>query len=279
MPELAEVEYYRKRWDAGVGGKVLAAELHADKRIFRGTDTRAMIRELPGAKLIASEARGKQMAFRFSRDLWIGIHLGMTGKLRVELPDFNAGKHDHLVLRQNRRALVFSDPRQFGRVLFFKGKGEPPWWANLPKALTSTAFRRATLRDALQRHRKLPIKATLLLQQHFPGVGNWMADEILWRARIHPATPSARIAGAQVAALWKDIRAVCFGALKYVGADFSDPPPGWLFHERWSRNGKCPSDGTPLKRNTIGGRTTAWCPKCQRQGPAVLSTPRKRAQR
>lgn len=263
MPELAEVEYYRKRWDAGIGAKILAAELRAEKRIFRGTDAHAMERELPGARLLASEARGKQMAFRFSRGVWIAIHLGMTGRLRVEPPEFPAGKHDHLVLRQKERALVFSDPRQFGRVIFFRGKGEPPWWASLPKALTSAAFTRAVLRDALQRHRKLSIKATLLLQQHFPGIGNWMADEVLWQARIHPLTPSGGIDGAHLAALWKSIRAVCLGALRHVGEDFSDPPRGWLFHERWSRRGKCPRDGTQLKRETIGGRTTAWCPKCQ----------------
>lgn len=264
MPELAEVEYYRKQWDVGIGATVLAVELHADKRIFRGTDTQTMSRELPGAKLVASEARGKQMAFQFSRGLWIAIHLGMTGKLRVEPPDFSANKHDHLVLRQSRRALVFNDPRQFGRVLFFKGKGEPPWWADLPKALTSAAFRREVLRDALQRHRRLTIKATLLMQKHFPGVGNWMADEILWRAKIHPLTPSGDIDGDRLMALWKTIRFVCAGALKHVANDFSDPPRDWLFHERWGRNGQCPRDGTPLKRDTIGGRTTAWCPKCQR---------------
>lgn len=263
MPELAEVEYYRKQWDGGLGAKVLAVELHADKRIFRGTDTRAMLRELPGTKLISSEARGKQMAFQFSRGIWIAIHLGMTGKLRVEPPDFTASKHDHMVLRQKQRALVFSDPRQFGRVLYFQGKGEPPWWAKIPAALTSAAFTRTALRDALQRHRRLPIKATLLLQQHFPGVGNWMADEILWQARIHPLTPSGEIDGARLAALWRSIRSVCLGALKHVGKDFSDPPRGWLFHERWGRKGKCPRDGTLLKRDTIGGRTTARCPKCQ----------------
>ena len=264
MPELAEVEFYRKQWDAGLGSKVLSVTLHEDKRVFRGTDTPAMLREIPGTKLLRSEARGKQMAFQFSRGVWIAIHLGMTGKLRLEAPAHPAGKHDHLVLRQKARALIFSDPRQFGRVLYFRGRGEPPWWAKLPPALTSTAFTRDVLRDALQRHRKLPIKATLLLQRHFPGIGNWMADEILWQARIHPLALSGEIRNAQLAVLWKCIRSVCFGALKYVGKDFSDPPRGWLFHQRWSRGGQCPRDGTALQRDTIGGRTTAWCPKCQR---------------
>jgi formamidopyrimidine-DNA glycosylase len=109
----------------------------------------------------------------------------------------------------------------------------------------------------------LPIKASLLLQRHFPGVGNWMADEVLWQAKIHPRMASGEIEGARLGALWKSIRFVCAGAMKHVSHDFSDPPRGWFFHERWSVGGKCPRDGTKLKRDTIGGRTTAWCPKCQ----------------
>jgi formamidopyrimidine-DNA glycosylase len=263
MPELAEVEFYRKQWDEGIGAKALRVELHADKRIFRGTDTKLMESVLRGATLIDSEARGKQMAFRFSRGAWLAIHLGMTGKLRVERADFEAGRHDHLVLRQKRRALVFSDPRQFGRVLFFQGKGAPAWWTEIAPALTSSEFTREVLRNALERHRRLPIKASLLLQQHFPGIGNWMADEILWRAKIHPRRASGDVTGASLTRLWKEIRFVCREALKHIGESFADPPRGWMFHERWSRNGKCPRHGTPLERDTIGGRTTAWCAKCQ----------------
>ncbi|HEY0551850.1 MAG TPA: DNA-formamidopyrimidine glycosylase family protein, partial [Verrucomicrobiae bacterium] len=209
MPELAEVEYYRKQWNAGLGAKVDTIALHADKRIFRGTDTTAMQRDLPGAKLTASEARGKQMAFRFSGGIWIAIHLGMTGKLRTEPPGFVPGKHDHLVLRQKRYALVFSDPRLFGRVLYFRGRGEPAWWSSISPALTSSAFTREVLRHSLQRHRNLPLKATLLLQKHFPGVGNWMADEVLWRAKIHPRQLSGEIQGARLNELWRSIRYVC----------------------------------------------------------------------
>lgn len=264
MPELAEVEYYRKQWDAGLGAKVLAVQLRADKRIFRGTDTAMIKARLPGQKLVASEARGKQMAFRFSQGLWVAIHLGMTGKLRPEPFGFTPGKHDHLVVLQKKQALVFSDPRQFGRVLFFQGQGEPLWWSKIPPALTSPAFSRAQLHAALQRHRKLPLKAALLLQAHFPGVGNWMADEILWLTRLHPRTASGDITGARLTALWKAIRFVCRAAMKHVGTDFSDPPKNWFYHQRWAAGGLCPRDGKILARDTIGGRTTAWCPHCQR---------------
>jgi formamidopyrimidine-DNA glycosylase len=263
MPELAEVEYYRKQWDAGVGAKVLEVALHADKRIFRGVDTSALKRELSGAKLASSEARGKQMAFKFSGNNWLAIHLGMTGKLRTEPGDFSPAKHDHLVLRQKQRALVFSDPRLFGRVLYFHGAGEPPWWSSIAPALTSKEFTPKVLEDALRRHARLPIKASLLLQKHFPGVGNWMADEILWRARLHPRAASGTIEGKALKDLWKQTVFVCREAMEHIGSDFSDPPRGWFFHERWSAKGKCPRDAAPLKRDTIGGRTTAWCPKCQ----------------
>ncbi len=264
MPELAEVEYYRKQWDAGVGAKVLAVELHAEKRLFRDVDLVALERELTGAKLLASEARGKQMAFRFARGAWLAIHLGMTGKLRTEGAGFVSEKHDHLVLRQQRRALVFSDPRMFGRVLWFQGAGEPPWWSEIAPPLTSDAFTRDILREVLTRRRRLPLKALLLVQIHFPGVGNWMADEILWRAKLNPLRPGGELSAAQSKALWKEIRFVCAGAMKHVSHDFNDPPRGWFYHERWAVGGKCPRDGAKLARGTIGGRTTAWCPKCQR---------------
>ncbi len=92
MPELAEVEYYRKQWDGGLGGKVLAVQLHAQKRIFRGNNPREIRRELTGVRLLKSTARGKQMLFRFSGENWLGIHLGMSGTLRCEAADFRPGE-------------------------------------------------------------------------------------------------------------------------------------------------------------------------------------------
>jgi formamidopyrimidine-DNA glycosylase len=264
MPELAEVEYFRKQWNPGLRQKIRSLSLHADKRIFRGSDTALMEKSLPGAVLLESAASGKQMVFRFSKDLWLGIHLGMTGAMRVEKRDFFPGKHDHLVLYQKQQALVFADMRQFGRVRFAQGKEPPDWWAAIPPALTSPDFTVQIMESFLQRHRKLPIKPALLLQNGFPGVGNWMADEILWRAKLNPHSPAGHIKGPASKALWKQIRFVCREAITHVSEAFADLPKGWLFNERWSKNGVCPIHATPLKRETIGGRTTAWCPKCQK---------------
>lgn len=268
MPELAEVEFNRKQWNRGLGQIVRAVELHPDKRIFRGTQASALAKALPGSKLLRSETHGKQMLFAFSNGLWLGVHLGMTGRLRVEPACFRPGKHDHLALFQKRQALVLADARQFGRVRFHQGRNLPPWWRELPADLSSRQFTVAVMENFLQRHRRLPIKSALLLQSGFPGIGNWMADEILWRAGVNPHLPAGRISGRQAAVLWKKLRFVCREALRRIGPTYSELPRGWLFHQRWNGQGRCPRHHTLLRREIIGGRTTAWCAKCQ-GGPVL----------
>ena len=104
-----------------------------------------MEKALTGATLEHSESRGKQMLFVAKKGAgksrsWIGVHLGMTGELRLEKPEYAAAKHDHLVLRQAKQALVFEDPRMFGRILYDEGVDAPKWWAKLPPDLLSAAF-------------------------------------------------------------------------------------------------------------------------------------------
>jgi formamidopyrimidine-DNA glycosylase len=271
MPELAEVDYFRKQWNPGLGHRIEEVLLHPKARIFRGTDTTRLVRALTGAKLERSEARGKQMLFvaggttsKSSVHCWLGLHLGMTGKLRMEPPDFKAAKHDHLVLRQASHALVFEDARLFGRVLFAESPDAPPWWARLPPELLSTAFTVKDLALFLKRRARAPIKAVLLMQERFPGIGNWMADEILWRAAIHPRQAAGALDAAQIKALYREIRWVCREALRIIGKDFSDPPDSWLFNHRWQKGGACPRTGAKLQHATIGGRTTCWSPARQK---------------
>jgi formamidopyrimidine-DNA glycosylase len=264
VPELAEVEYYRKQWDPGLRRKITRVALHKGKRLFRGVNEKRLVKALTGATFLGSEAAAKLMCFRFSGDAWLGIHLGMTGKLRIEPASFTPGKHDHLVLFQKAHALVFSDPRQFGRVHFSESREAPAWWASLPPAVTSPEFTLERVQAFMKRRARLAVKAALLLQPMFPGVGNWMADEILWRAKIDPRTLCGKLTPKRVETLWKEAREVCQISLATVGADFSDPPEDWLFHQRWSDKGICPRHGTGLQTATVGGRTTRWCPKCQR---------------
>lgn len=264
MPELAEVEFYRTQWNGGLQQKILSVRLNASKRIFRGTNTKSLEETLSSAIFLESFSHGKQMLFRFSKNGWLGLHLGMTGKLRCEKSSFEPQKHDHLVLRQKKQSLVFSDPRLFGRVLFHHGAHAPEWWTKLPASLISREFTFVNFKSFLKRHGKAPIKAVLLLQSGFPGIGNWMADEILWQSKIHPRHHAGKMSEENLKILFQKTRFVSREAMRIIGKDFSDPPKSWLFLYRWKKKGKCPCCGEVLEHATIGGRTTCWCPACQK---------------
>ncbi|HXP35458.1 MAG TPA: DNA-formamidopyrimidine glycosylase family protein [Chthoniobacterales bacterium] len=276
MPELAEVEWFRKQWDVGRGAEIVGLSLHGRNRVFRGSDGRGLQQRLIGAKLVSSHARGKRMLFEFSGDnpetigtrenvrSWLGIHLGMTGKIRVESVNYRPGKHDHLVLFQRARALVFTDSRQFGRVRFHHGSDEPDWWKSDAAAINSREFDRNLVDQFLDRHRKAPIKAVLLMQNGFPGIGNWMADEILWRAKVLPSKRTGRLSAREHAAIFRATKFVVRRSLETLGRDFSDPPRNWLIHQKWKRAGVCPIHRTRLRHATVAGRTTAWCTRCQK---------------
>jgi formamidopyrimidine-DNA glycosylase len=279
MPELAEVEFYRRRWhEAGVGKTVRRILAHAGKRVFREVTPAALTRALTGAKLVDSEAAAKQMVFRFDTGAWLGIHLGMSGELSAQPAAYPPGKHDHLVLVLDDVSLVFTDPRMFGGVRFAPGPEAPTWWTSIAPPLLSPAFTREALREFLQRRARAPIKAVLLMQERFPGVGNWMADEILWRAGIHPAEPAGTLRPAEITKLWTETRRVCRQALEKIAGRGGKLPPDlnvhipdtWLFHHRWEAGGLCPKTRKPLARGEIGGRTTCWSPARQRlrKGPA-----------
>lgn len=263
MPELAEVEWYRKQWDPGVGEWIIDVKFHARKYVLRDTDQR-QLRQLTGKKLIGSERHGKQMLFRFSDNLFLGIHLGMTGKTRIEAAEFRPEKYDHLVLYQAGHSLVFSDIRQLGRIRVHAGPNLPNWWKSDPPQIESPQFNRKFFEAFLDRHGKAPIKAVLLMQNGFAGIGNWMADEILWRAGVLPSRRTFRLTNHERAQIFKETKLVVKQALATTGKDFSDPPKNWLIHQKWKRKGVCPRHQVLLRHATIGGRSTVWCAKCQK---------------
>jgi formamidopyrimidine-DNA glycosylase len=265
MPELAEVERSRRLWEVGRGAKVLEVILRNRKsRIFRSIDPEELVRTVTGQRLFDSEAHGKQMVFRFGNrgQYWLGLHLGMTGELRVEKPKYPFLKYDHLVLRQSKQYLVFSDPRQFGRVLFTRSEAAPSWWAKLPPSILSNQFKRSSVTEFCRRRKASPLKALLLMQERFPGIGNWMADEILWRARLNPKIRAGTLRESQITTLYRVIRSVCTKAIEVMDKDWEFPKT-WLFAHRWEDGGKCPRCRTALVRDVVGGRRTCWCPKCQ----------------
>ncbi len=313
MPELGEVENYRRRWDVARSRPVLEVRLHPRAQVFTGASTRR-IRQLAGETLIDSEARGKWMIFRFTGAKWLGIHLGMTGRLWVDGAGEPGGKqgqprslradrvrdgdrrstepaeavvaevgasrrapdaaeqepvrerpcqdprHDHLRLVTPAGTLVFSDPRRFGRVRADVSDRPPSWWRDMPPAVTSDAFTVERLREFLKRRARSPLKAVLLDQTRFPGIGNWMADEVLWRAGLHPRRRAGSLDRPTTLRLHRTLRFVASSALRTIGRESRALPAGWLFHVRWADGGRCPRTGVPLVRETIAGRTTCWSP-------------------
>ena len=267
MPELAEVEFYRKKWEPGIGDPIAEVLVRPKARVFREVSSRSFVRFLKGESLMASHAHGKQMLFEFSGGNWLGVHLGMTGKLTAPTnDDFERAKHDHLVLRCKKRSLVFTDPRMFGKLTLDRGNDFPDWWLALPPAILDREFTKRWVADFVGRFTKSPIKSVLLDQRGFPGIGNWMADEICWRSKIDPAMKCGDLNDGQLAELWKSTRHVSRKAIEIIGTDWKTPPGSWLFTHRWKDGGDCPRKecGAHLIRAELRGRRTCWCPQCQK---------------
>jgi formamidopyrimidine-DNA glycosylase len=124
----------------------------------------------------------------------------------------------------------------------------------------------------LRRRARAPIKGVLLMQERFPGIGNWMADEILWRAAIHPKRPAGSLTTVELRILHRECRKLCHLAFDTIAGQGRYLPPNlnahiprsWLFWHRWKDGGRCPRTKKPLHREEVGGRTTCWSPARQR---------------
>ena len=262
MPELAEVAYYAAQWNPGLSQKILRVHTGPKPRFFRNTHSSAFA-ALAGTTYRHARTHGKNMLFEFSGGLWLSGHLGMTGELLTGPPEHPPTAHDHLVLYTKSIALIFRDFRMFGSVRLDESPSTPPAaWQSLPPEILSPQFTTARVAGALQRHARSPLKAFLLDQAWFPGVGNWMADEVCYQLQLNPATPSGTV---DPAALRKVLRAICQKSMKTIAVDWSDPPATWLMPYRWKDGGLCPDKncGTALVRETLRGRTACWCPVCQ----------------
>jgi len=265
MPELPEVEAARRRVERAVRGRrVRAAEAVHDPVVFRGVTARRFAEALVGRRVDAVRRRGKHLWFELDRRPWPAFHFGMTGSFRVyrdpaERPRF---WRLELVLAGGIR-LAFSDPRRFGRIrLLADPEREPPIGLLGPDPILEPPSTRALV--ALLARRRAPLKAVLLDQASFAGVGNWVADEILYQARLSPLRPAASLTKSEVGALRRALLAVLRRAVA-VGADSDRFPRTWLFHTRWGKQeGSTTSRGEAITHATVGGRTTAWVPERQR---------------
>ena len=196
---------------------------------------------------------------------WI-VHLGMTGRLQVCEPHADILKHTHAILKlASGKELRFVDPRRFGRLSVaragdFDAGGVEPLEADLDRFL------------ALFRGRKTPIKSALLNQKLLRGVGNIYADESLFRAGIRPRRRASTITRDQLARLLASVKEVLQEAIALGGSSISDyvdadGEEGFfqLQHRVYGREGEpCLVCKTPIKRIVIAGRSSHYCPRCQK---------------
>ena len=107
----------------------------------------------------------------------------------------------------------------------------------MPPSILDRQFTIAAVDAFLRGRRKTPLKALLLMQERFPGIGNWMADEILWRARLHPSRPGGDLGPGEARVLWRVTRDVCRRAIEVMDQNW-EYPDTWLFAHRWEKGGR-----------------------------------------
>jgi formamidopyrimidine-DNA glycosylase len=194
---------------------------------------------------------------------WV-VHLGMTGRVLVCKPEDEVEKHTHAIVKlASGRELRFVDPRRFGRLSVthgFEAAGSEPLQVELERFVR------------LFRGRKTPIKSALLNQKLLSGVGNIYADESLFRARIRPRRRAASLSRKDLRRLYLAVREVLTEAIELGGSSVSDyvdadGEEGFfqLQHRVYGREGEpCLVCKTAIKRVVIAGRSSHYCPKCQK---------------
>lgn len=277
MPELAEVEFGRKEAARIAQGKkiteVWAAE---DEIVFAGVPAKEVQSSLRGRTVVDTHRHGKYIWFELDRRPWPLFHFGMTGAFRVQGKDplplaSSPDEPDrswpprftkiHLVFEDGAE-LVMTNARRLGRIRFFEDpRAEPPVsklgfdpYLEMP---SPADFVKALLR------RKVAVKALLLNQAFAAGVGNWLADEILYQAGIDPRRRAADLTEAEARRVHAKMKAIVAKAVE-VDADKARFPKTWLFHHRWGKQADARVRGHVIEHLEIGGRTTAWVPDLQR---------------
>jgi formamidopyrimidine-DNA glycosylase len=272
MPELPEVETVVRTLRPRLVGRLIRNVQLARPDILQpaGTD---LANHLLGRTVRTVERRGKRIVIELDNGNRFYVHLGMTGRLTIELPDAPVKSHTHLVIEVTEPAnstsfqqVRFQDPRRFGGV----------WW--LGRTATGSermgpeplAIRWPQLATRLAKTRR-PIKSALLDQTLIAGLGNIYVDESLFRAGIHPLTLASALEPDQVCKLTRAIKQVLKTAIRHRGStlrDYRDAEGNaggfQQRHKVYAREGKpCTACKGMVERIVLGGRSTHFCAKCQ----------------
>ncbi len=255
MPELPEAERARQAIERALNREIVAVD-DTDTYVCRPHAPGEIASALTGRRLTAAHRRGKFMWVETDDggpDL--GLHLGMAGRIAIDEPP--ADRWDRFALEfADGGRLALHDRRRLGRAVI-----EPDFTHIGPDAgeVSRTEFRARIGRG------DTPVKARLLDQRAISGVGNLLADEILWQAGISPRRRTGSLSDDELDELRRATRRAIRNAIRRGGAHTGELNP-----ERRA-GGRCPRDGTELARARIGGRTTYWCPEHQPDAPVASS--------
>lgn len=272
MPELPEVETIRAGLEPHLVGRTFDRVEITDPRLTRPHDPREVAGELEGERVTALDRRGKYLVVRFETGRVLLIHLRMTGSLRV-LRDEDDDPYRRAVVRLDNEsdAVAYRDVRRFGTWLLLEpGELEPYLATRVGVEPLGDALTARSLADRLAR-RRAPLKAVVLDQRVFAGVGNIYADEALWWARLHPLRPACDVTPHELEALVRGIKRALRRGIARQGATLrdyrnADGAAGEMQTEFrvYGREGEpCFRCGHPIEKTRAGGRGTWFCPNCQ----------------
>jgi formamidopyrimidine-DNA glycosylase len=278
MPELPEVEVGRRLLErVAVGRRIERVRCADDRIVFAGVAPATVRRRLTGRRVVAAHRKGKHSWLELDARPWPVFHFGMTGRFRVPdelpLPLSGSGRVEDRAWPprfckiqlwfDDGGELVMTNARRLGRIrLLHDPEQEPP--------IRDLGFDPLLELPALARFRELlrartgTLKGLLLDQSFAAGVGNWIADEVLYQARLDPRRSVPSLAPGEVARLRSKLARVVETAVR-VDADKRSFPRTWLFHRRWGKQADAvTARGEAIEHLTIAGRTTAWVPGRQR---------------
>jgi formamidopyrimidine-DNA glycosylase len=279
MPELPEVESVRRLMTRVLGGqRIIEVEVAPDEIVLGGVDPATFRAAIEGRTLQSVGRKGNYWGLDFGQPPIVFGHLGMSGWIRelgqptIRLKehgkaplDDESGRPRFLKLMmtvESGQRIAFTDGRRLARLWL----GESPELDARVSKLGPDALDALPDDDGLfgiLHRRKAPLKALLLDQKLFAGVGNWIADECLYQAGLAPKRTGDTLTREEVSTLRTRLLAILEKAVD-VNADKEQFPSDWLFHHRWDgHRGPDVIDGEPIVRETVGGRTTAWVPTRQ----------------
>jgi formamidopyrimidine-DNA glycosylase len=247
MPELPEAERARRAIERMLGRRIVAVE-DSDTYVSRPHAPGEIADALVGRRLMVAHRRGKFLWVETDDGPDLGLHLGMAGRIAID--EEPHPRWDRFALEfEGGGRLALRDRRRLGRAMV------APDFSHVGPDAAEVS--REDFRDRVGRGRA-PIKARLLDQKAISGVGNLLADEILWQARLDPRRRTNTLATEELDELRRVTRRVIRNAIRRGGAHTGE------LNQHRHADGHCPRCGEPLSRATIGGRTTYWCPREQR---------------